>query len=44
MKKIGEFIKKYRFLIALLLLIVLVIGKFNGSSIGLWKNEVEPTF
>ena len=42
MKKIGEFIYKYRFLIALLLLIVLVIGKFNGSSIGLWKNEVEP--
>ena len=42
MKKIGDFIYKYRFLIALLLLIVLVIGKFNGSSIGLWKNEVEP--
>ena len=42
MKKIGDFIYKYRFLIALAVLIILVIGKFNGSSIGLWNNEVEP--
>lgn len=42
MKKIGDLIYKYRILIALLLLFILVIGKFNGSSIGLWKKEVEP--
>ena len=41
-KEIYNFIYKKRYIIALILLIILVLGKFNGSSIGMWNKEVEP--
>ena len=41
-KDIYDFIYKKRYILSLILLIILVLGKFNGSSIGLWSNEVEP--
>ena len=41
-KEIYNFIYKKRYIIALILLIVLVLGKFNGSSIGMWNKEIEP--
>ena len=41
-KDIYDFIYKKRYIISLIILIILVLGKFNGSSIGLWNKEVEP--
>ena len=41
-KDIYNFIYKKRYIISLIILVILVLGKFNGSSIGLWNNEVEP--
>ncbi|KRF39102.1 hypothetical protein [Paenibacillus sp. Soil787] len=37
-----EFIFKYRYLIALLLFVILVLGKIHGSSIGMWDSYLEP--
>ena len=41
-KKVYDFIYNKRFIIALIILIILVLGKFNGSSIGLWDTYIEP--
>ena len=41
-KDIYNFIYKRRYLISLIILIILVLGKFNGSSLGIWNNIVEP--
>ena len=41
-KKIGNFIYKFRYLLSIFILIVLVLGKFNGSSIGMWNKVIEP--
>ena len=41
-KDIYNFIYKKRYIISLIVLIILVLGKFNGSSIGMWNKEIEP--
>ena len=38
--KIGEFIYKYRYPLALALLVVLVLFEINGSSIGAWDQPI----
>lgn len=43
-KKIYETIYEKRYYIALILLLIIVLGKFNGSSYGLWNNIVEPKY
>lgn len=43
-KKIYQTIYEKRFYIATILLIIIVLGKFNGSSYGLWDNYVEPNY
>lgn len=41
-KKYYNFIFKKRYLICFFVLILLVLGKFNGSSIGIWNNYIDP--
>lgn len=41
-KKVLDFIYKYRFLIAVILIVIGVLFKVHGSSIGLW-NSIFPT-
>ena len=41
-KDIYNFIYKRRYLLSFIILIILVLGKFNGSSLGIWNNIVEP--
>ena len=43
-KDIYDFIYKKRYYICLLLLTILVLGKFNGSSYGLWNEHIEPNY
>lgn len=43
-KDIYDFIYKKRYYICLLLLTILVLGKFNGSSYGMWNNYIEPNY
>ena len=43
-KKIYETIYEKRYYIALILLLIIVLGKFNGSSYGLWNNYIEPKY
>lgn len=43
-KKIYEFIYRFRFFIATGLLLILVLGKFHGSSIAVWNHKIEPSF
>ena len=38
--KIGEFIYKYRYPLALALLVILVLFEINGSSIGAWDQPI----
>lgn len=40
----ADFIYKKRYLIGLYFLLILVIGKFNGSSIEKWDNIIEPDY
>lgn len=39
---IYNFIYKKRFIISILILFIIVLGKFNGSSLGCWNNLVQP--
>ncbi len=41
-KDIYNFIYKKRYILALFLLIIIVIGKFNGSSLGRWNKLIQP--
>ena len=41
-KDIYNFLFKNRYLISLFILLLLVLGKINGSSIELWNEVVEP--
>ena len=43
-KKMYNFIYIKRYLIGLCLLAFLVIGKYNGSSVELWNNYIEPNY
>ena len=42
-KDIYNFIYKKRYILALIILIILVLGKFNGSSIGIWDDQIQPS-
>ena len=42
-KKYNDFIYRRRYLICFFIFLVLVLGKFNGSSIGMWNKSVEPS-
>ena len=43
-KDIYDFIYKKRYFICLFILTILVLGKFNGSSYGMWNNYIEPNY
>lgn len=43
-KKIYEFIYQKRYLIGLFVLAFLVIGKYNGSSIEIWNDYIQPEY
>lgn len=43
-KDIYDFIYKKRYFICLFILTILVLGKFNGSSYGMWDNYIEPNY
>lgn len=40
--KMYCFIFKYRYIIAGVLLLLLIIGGYSGSSIGMWDKYVQP--
>ena len=40
--KVYDFIFKKRFIIAILILFIIVLGKFHGSSIGMWNDYIQP--
>ena len=41
-KKVYDFLFKNRYIIAVLILFIIVLGKFHGSSIGMWNDYVQP--
>lgn len=43
-KKVYNFLYEKRYIIASLIFVILVLGKFNGSSYGMWDNYVEPNY
>ncbi len=43
-KDLYNWLFKKRFMIGFLLLILLVLGKFNGSSYGMWNTYIEPNY
>ena len=43
-KKVNNFIFEKRYFLALILFLVLVLGKFNGSSYGMWDTYIEPNY
>ena len=43
-KKLYDFIYKKRYLLGIIALLILVIGKYNGSSIMLWNNYIQPEY
>ena len=42
-KELYNFIYKKRYIISLIVLFILVIGKFHGSSIGMWNTYIDPS-
>ena len=43
-KKLYHWLFQKRFILSFLLLILLVLGKFNGSSYGMWNTYTEPNY
>ncbi len=43
-KKLYHWLFQKRFILSFLLLILLVLGKFNGSSYGMWNTYIEPNY
>ena len=43
-KKIYDFIYHKRYLIGVIILSILVIGKYNGSSIEIWNAYIQPEY
>ena len=43
-KKLWDYIYRFRYLIGLVLFAILVIGKYHGSSIGMYNMYIEPNF
>lgn len=44
LKSMYDFIYKKRYLIGLIVLTFLVIGKYNGSSIEIWNDYIQPEY
>ncbi|MBQ9024289.1 MAG: hypothetical protein IJ105_03595 [Bacilli bacterium] len=40
---IYDYIYKKRYIISIIILLILVLGKFNGSSISVWNDYIEPS-
>ena len=43
-KKIYDFLYKRRYIIGLVILLVLVLGKYNGSSTAIWNSYIQPEY
>lgn len=43
-KTLYEWLFRKRYYIAFLLFLLLVLGKFNGSSYGMWNTYIEPNY
>ncbi len=43
-KDLYNWLFKKRYVVSFLLLILLVLGKFNGSSYGMWNTYIEPNY
>ena len=43
-KKYLSKLFKYRYLYAVILFLLIVLGKFNGCSIGQWNNYIQPNY
>lgn len=43
-KKVTSFIYKYRYLLASIIFILLVLGKFHCTSIGIWNDYIQPNY
>ena len=43
-KKMYDFIYKKRYIIGLIVLVFLVFGKYNGSSIEIWNDYIQPKY
>ena len=43
-KKLYDFIYRKRYLFGLIVLLILVIGKYNGSSIEIWRDYIQPEY
>lgn len=43
-KKVTDFIYKYRYLLACIVFILLVLGKFHCTSIGIWNDYIQPNY
>ncbi len=43
-KKMYDFIYRKRYLIGIIVFIFLVVGKYNGSSVGLYNNIIQPEY
>ncbi len=43
-KKLYKFLFKKRFILAFFIFLILVLGKFNGSSYGMWNIYIEPNY
>ena len=44
LKNLYDWLFKKRFMLGLLLFLLLVLGKFNGSSYGMWNTYIEPNY
>ncbi len=44
LKSLYEWLFRKRFVVAFLVFLLLVLGKFNGSSYGMWNTYIEPNY
>ncbi len=44
LKNLYDWLFRKRFMLGLLLFLLLVLGKFNGSSYGMWNTYIEPNY
>lgn len=42
--KIYDFIYRKRYLLGFIILFILVVGKYNGSSTAIWNNYIQPEY
>lgn len=43
-KNLYNFIYNKRYVLAILIFAILVLGKFHGSSINMWQDQIEPNY